>query len=390
MKRTCLAVVAFGLFVVVQIVQADWTPLKRLTWNLGGSEYPALAVDSNSTLHVVCRDGTPGNLEIFYMKSPDGGLTWSIPKRITWTSKRSNTPAIAIDSQGTIHVVWQDDAPEDVTGIYYKRSTDGGTTWSTMKRLTWSWTTGGWSYNPVIAVDSSNIVHVVWNDDASGQYELYYKRSSDGGLSWSSLKRITWGYGHHAGASIIIGLSNAIHAVWHGDVFGSSGEIFYKKSTDQGATWTLNKRLTWNSGWSSEPAIAVDLSGQLHVVWDDDTPGNFDIYHAKSTDGGDNWTAAKRVNWNPGNSILPAIGTDSFGFLHVVWQDNETGTDEILYKKSPDGGVSWAPVAQGLTYENSGDSYRPAIGVDYLGNLHVVWSDSTPGNREIYYRKYVR
>jgi hypothetical protein len=30
------------------------------------------------------------------------------------------------------------------------------------------------------------------------------------------------------------------------------------------------------------------------------------------------------------------------------------------------------------------------IAVDPSANLHVVWSDHTPGNFEIYYRKFVK
>ena len=36
---------------------------------------------------------------------------------------------------------------------------------------------------------------------------------------------------------------------------------------------------------------------------------------------------------------------------------------------------------------NSGDSWYPAIATDSSGNIHVVWHDYTPGNREIYYKK---
>jgi len=47
------------------------------------------------------------------------------------------------------------------------------------------------------------------------------------------------------------------------------------------ADWTPAKRLTLNSGSSLYPAIAVDPSGNPHMVWDDDTPGNREIYYKK-------------------------------------------------------------------------------------------------------------
>jgi len=43
-----------------------------------------------------------------------------------------------------------------------------------------------------MAVDSSDAIHIVWADFASDGYEIYYKRSDDGGISWSDAQRITW------------------------------------------------------------------------------------------------------------------------------------------------------------------------------------------------------
>jgi len=38
-------------------------------------------------------------------------------------------------------------------------------------------------------------------------------------------------------------------------------------------------QLTYNSGWSEHPGIAVDSNDHLHIVWDDNSPGNFEIYY---------------------------------------------------------------------------------------------------------------
>ena len=45
------------------------------------------------------------------------------------------------------------------------------------------------------------------------------------------------------------------------------------------ADWTTAKRLTWTAGRSFSPAVAVDSGGATHVVWSDDTPGNYEIYY---------------------------------------------------------------------------------------------------------------
>jgi hypothetical protein len=44
---------------------------------------------------------------------------------------------------------------------------------------------------------------------------------------------------------------------------------------------TPAKRLTWDIGFSYYPALAVDASGRVHVVWQDNTPGNYEIYYRR-------------------------------------------------------------------------------------------------------------
>jgi len=65
--------------------------------------------------------------------------------------------------------------------------------------------------------------------------------------------------------------------------YGESGdrEIYYKKSTDGGTVWSALQKLTGTSGWSDYPAVDVDSNLTVHVVWIDDTPGNYEIYYKK-------------------------------------------------------------------------------------------------------------
>jgi hypothetical protein len=51
MKWMGLVILAIGIFLFVQAAQADWTPVKRLTWTSGFSYVPAIAVDVTGNLH---------------------------------------------------------------------------------------------------------------------------------------------------------------------------------------------------------------------------------------------------------------------------------------------------------------------------------------------------
>jgi Neuraminidase (sialidase) len=369
-------IMALGLFLFAPAAQADWSAAKRLTWTSGQSQFPDIAVDSSKAIHLVWEDDTPGNTEIYYKRSTDGGATWSAAKRLTWTSEGSYAPAIAVDSSNTIHVVWGEYTPG--TEIYYIRSTDGGANWSPIKRLTW---TSGWSGDADMVILSDDTIHVVWDDYTPGQSEIYYLRSTDGGANWSAVKRLTWNSGWSYDPAIES--NKTIHLVWSDNTPGNS-EIYYKRSTDGGATWSAAKRLTWTLDHSYVPAIAIDSKSAVHMVWKDKAAGSDEIFYKSSADGGTTWSAAKRLTWTALDSNAPAIGVDSIDTLRLVWHGSTPGNYEIFAKSSTDGGKTWSS-SQRLTW-TPGSSVWPAIAIDSDNVIHVVWQDDTPGNNEIYYK----
>jgi len=118
-KQLKLITAAIGLMVFSQAAQADWGPTKRLTWNSGDTWTLALDVDSSKCYHLVWRDTTPGNAEVYYRKST-GGSVWSAIERLTWTSGETLAPDISAGPSGTVHVVWEDDESGSVE-IYYRK-----------------------------------------------------------------------------------------------------------------------------------------------------------------------------------------------------------------------------------------------------------------------------
>lgn len=376
-------IAALGLLLFSQTAQAQWTPAKRLTWNSGNSLIPAWAIDSSGTIHLVWQDSTPGYYDIFYKKSTDEGSTWTDAQRLTWTSGDSEYPAIAVDSSDDLHLVWMDEWPGNGE-LYYMKSTDGGDSWSKSKRLTWN---SGGSYEPVMAVDSSDNLHLLWYDYTPGSAQLYYKRSTDRGATWSASQRLVWNSDPCWHPDLAAYSSGHLYVVWM-DFTAGNYEIFLKTSTDGGVAWSASRRLTWTSGWSFRPQISVGPSGDLHLVWDDETPGNDELFYRTSTDGGAAWSTSRRLTWTSGDCRNPAMAFESPTSLHLFWDDNTPGKEEIYYKRSTDAGATWS-TSQRLTW-TAGNSWYPAIAVVSSGRLHLFWSDNTPGNWEIYYKKFIK
>jgi hypothetical protein len=376
MKKKALLSVIIGSFLFIPFLKAQtWQATKRITWSSGYSGNAAIAVDTNNRLHVVWNDNTPGNSEIYYKKSTNGGSSWTT-KRLTFGSGWSSEPAIATDKNDNIHVVWHEDAK--TVEIFYKKSTNGGSSWTT-KRLTW----GSGNWYPDIATDGNNNIHVVWEGGHSGSFEIYHKKSTNGGETWTT-KRLTWTSSSPGKAAIATDTNNSINIVWQ-DYTPGNYEIYLKRSTNGGVSW-ITKRLTWSSALSINPKIATDSNNHIHVIYEDDTPGNRELYYKKSTNGGVSWTT-KRLTWSSAYSYSAAVATDSNNRIHVSYIEEVNGNTEIFYKRSTTGGSSWAH--KRLTW-NLGQSRWPAIAINTSNIIQLVYEDNLPGNMEIYHKKGIQ
>jgi len=360
------------------IAYTQWQPDVRLTNDAGSSSTSnnnswSIAANGN-IVHVVWYDNRDGNYEIYYKRSSDGGSSWGTDTRLTNNSSLSYNSSVSV-SGSTVHIVWQDNRDGNHE-IYFKRSTDEGLSWGTDTRLT---NNSSISNNPVVSVAGSAL-HIAWYDNRDGNYEIYYKRSTDNGVSWVADLRLTNDTSSSSTSSISVS-GSLIHVVWQ-DFRDSDDEIYYKRSTDGGVSWGADTRLTNNTGESLYPAVSVSGSA-VNVVWRDDRDGNYEIYYKRSTDGGVSWGTDIRLTNNSSLSSLPSvIVSGSAG--HVVWHDDRDGNYEIYYKRSSDGGVSWGTDTR-LTNNSSFSGY-PSISLSGSA-VHVVWLDGRDGNDEIYYKR---
>ncbi|MBK6772308.1 MAG: hypothetical protein IPG78_09310 [Ignavibacteria bacterium] len=117
------------------------------------------------------------NYNLFAQWQPDVRLT----NNPAYSSTSENNAWCIAASENVVHAVWYD-FREGNNEIYYKRSSDGGISWGADTRLT---NNTAPSFSPSVSV-SGLVVHVVWNDRRDGNYEIYYKRSTDAGISWGS------------------------------------------------------------------------------------------------------------------------------------------------------------------------------------------------------------
>ena len=352
----------------------DWTWEYKITDGASSSEYPDIALSGNN-LYVVWSDNSEEEYEIYLTKkSPGTDPEWGKPIQVAKTNSESTFPSIAV-IRNEIHIVWEEFV-DNMWEIYYIKGTDndGGITWEEPISLTNNGDAN--SIRPSIAVSSSlinqNHVHVVWEDDRTGNTEVYYNHSEDGGETWdTSDTLLSLGEGDSFGPNIEIGglsgvESTPIHVVWYdnSDYGDDNYEIYYKRNKND--NWENEQRITFNEYSSSYASIA--MSGQeIYVVWQDNRDDNWELYYTYSKNGGDSWNQLDyRLTNSDGLSVICDIAMNG-QYKHVVWHDDRLISPifEIYYKRSP-------------PFEQTEDPYvwvdSPWSGEEWGGDQEIWWS----------------
>jgi len=171
----------------------------------GGSS-PTLTVDDKGNVYAVfyaTATGQPAgsqNNAILLAKSTDKGKTFQV-NEVAAPSGFYQAGAIMDWSseggpEGTLHIIYEDKITKPDLGdrdVYHRRSTDGGKTWSEPKLMNddpFDPKDGGHTQNnPSISVAPNGRVDAVWwdfrNDQGQFQNDVYYSYSEDNGATWS-------------------------------------------------------------------------------------------------------------------------------------------------------------------------------------------------------------
>lgn len=170
---------------------------------------------------------------------------------------------------------------------------------------------------------------MTWTQIADQNWEVFFAHSADGGRTWSEPRQLVHAASNSYDPAVAV-TENAVHVVWADDYAGGF-QIVYKRSYDQGETWSPPMLLTGQPGWF--PALTA-TDGRLVLAWESYRTGHAEIRTRTSLDEGLTWSGAEALTDYPGFSIYPALaGYD--GRAYAVWQDNRAGNIEIYFKPVP-------------------------------------------------------
>jgi hypothetical protein len=213
---------------------------------------------------------------------------------------------LAIDGKGKIYALWQSAAsnitPNPPAARYLSTSSDGGKTWNTTQAMPFAYENAG----PRFAVSREGVMHIIYSrnpkPDLNGYSEVYHQASTDGGKSWSEPKALSDDPEANFAVQVIPNISVApngrVDAVWwdtRDDPGTRSNDVYYSYSTDDGRTWSANRRITdqsvdrkvgvWGANYDITSPPSVYSTNEFTLFgWDDTraTEVNYNIPHTGS------------------------------------------------------------------------------------------------------------
>jgi hypothetical protein len=218
-----------------------------------------------------------------YRVSTDSGATFSASKNISTSADTDGcecchiTPLVGQNDE--IYLSWRAGSTSDKRVAYITSSMDKGATWRTPSMVSdWEWPTSVCPMSgPEMALDAQGTLHLVFMDPRSGSKDIFYYRSSDKGVTWTSAVRVNSQASGDQDQPAIAVVGSEIVVAWM-----QNDAIWWSSSGDGGATWSAQARLEDNPAGAHQYPVAASLPGASAAVfaWSDSRSGSLDAYAA--------------------------------------------------------------------------------------------------------------
>jgi len=334
------------------------------------SHKPQGYIDNEENIYLVWSENTSTYSNIFFSKLDKNGTSIISPMAITSSvdmGTYAKSPQILMDSQDNIYIIWSW-APEreGYYDLYYIVLNKNGTKQTNPIPLTNDLAD---NFNPSLAIDNRDNIHLVWQDGREGKYQTFYGKlrynSNESQLVFVVNPQRISSLNDEALNPDISLADEKIHIVWQNseELYGRREKtIHYAQIDINGTIFIPEKTLTYRyvseehekNGLrvlTKNPAVA-SKNGLTVVVWQDnrwegisdevfwnvyqerkDYENRYwNIYYKILDEDGNVFKNDTLVTYYESNSITPDIVFNENSF-HVVWADDITENYQILHKE---------------------------------------------------------
>ena len=305
---------------------------------------------------------------------------WTEPVQINTLQGLNNNPDFCVDKHGTLHCVWSYKIEQNHRIIYYSKSQDDGMTWSIPENV--SQNTSLWMENPHIVTDSENNIHLTYdfNTGNPGGTLIVYRKFV--GQNWSKIDTISkdWPGARHN--RLVIDQSDKLYCFWFHDY--QNGTEFYRVM-DYNQWGGIIKVYDNDDSYFLEKAI-VDSLNVFHCTgyrfFNDQTSYDQEIVY--STYENLIWSDLTEVSQDYQPWVGNDIALDKELNPHIVWRQTVSNTipanDGTLYSKLNENGWAYPEIV----VEDPSDQ---AIAIDKNNKVHIVDNEKFEnGYRYVHYQ----
>jgi hypothetical protein len=386
-RRTRFIVLLTTLLVLAVGGLFNWQPRvnAQLPMFFGATRFPALDVDGRDNIFLAMSVATASDRphsQIFFTQSRDGGRTWdNLPQTRNLTNSPGEAfgPSIAVTKGSTprAYITYHDNTPGPTQSFLIRSKKK-----AKFKKPVNITPHNGGAFLPRVALDSGEGVNIVWGDTLQAHQRVMFVRSTDQGGTFTEAKDISRSTADAFAPEITVDPQDAINVAWEDAATGVK-QIMFRRSTDGGVTFSEPKQISKGQGPATEAHIASDSAGRLGIVWVDASGGSAQAFYSQSLDHGQTFSDPVDLSNLPGGDIHKPFITTFHDTIYVSFEDQAAGDMQVFVVVSTDAGLSFGKATQVSNADNSkGRGHSAAMVVDSTGVLHIVWIDSSIVGRD--------
>ena len=296
------------------------------------------------------------------------------PKQISAAEVDAAEPVTTAAPDGGFYVAWVNHNANSQSDVMLARfDSEGATTSAPSMVNQQAGIATAWRGDPPSVAVAGRSVYVLWTarveSDGKKGTDIYLSVSHDEGKSFASAVKVNDDKlpGAHGMHSLAIAGDGKIYAAWlderninapkpskhaGGHHMESNRELFVATSTDGGETFSANRKVAENVCPCCKTALAVSPDGTLYASWRQVLPGNFrHIAVASSSDGAASFSAPVIVSddkWVLQGCPVsgPSLSAAANGTLKVVWYAaGENDAPGLYSAETRDKGRTFSPRA---------------------------------------------